>query len=552
MATKAKKRRAPKRTSKPSGRRTSAAPAAEAPERAWTLKLTTPQLLGLTLGTAALYFAYSFLSDGFYQHDEAAHFLNMRTFWHDPNAVLGNWAKPGYKLLYALPALFGATAVTLTNCLVAAFCCFFAYRLAEEVGCRSPLFAFALLAVQPFWLQLSFRNYSEPVTALLLLLALLFHHRARRLVAALLLSYATTIRQEFYPLVGLYGLFLLYKKDWIPALALAAFPLLQHVWGWVATGDPLYLVHQVVGFSGDIQDAYARQGFDHYFVTSLVVFGAFAVTFLLVYLGQALFYKQRAHPFILVPLAVYVLEHAVFNLQAVTIGPSTGGNLRYMLVVAPLVAVLGAIAADRLLAIERRGKLAWVLAPFAAIVFLFMRFAHNNVVLTDEPDPVPVVTTLAALALVFVPLGRKALFGLLAAGCVVLALLAVRPLPLSSEDLMMQDVVAWSKANEVEERPVLATHPLFYYYYDKARPDFEAGASSLSGQTLDEAPPGTFIVWDSHYSYRPRLREHPVNYTDLLEQPERFRLVRDPFVTADRRFGVFVFEKTGEAGTSGP
>ena len=383
MATNVKNRRAPKRTSK----RARPAPTPTSPERAGTLRLPTPQLLGLTLGVAALYFAYSFFSDGFYQHDEAGHFLNMRTFWHDPSAVLGNWAKPGYKLLYALPALLGATAVILTNCLVAAFCCYAAYRLAEEVGCAAPLFAFALLAVQPFWLQLSFRNYSEPVTALLLLLALLFHHRSRRVVAALLLSYATTIRQEFYPLVGLYGLFLLYKKDWIPALALAAFPLVQHAWGWIATGDPLYLVHQVIGFSGDIQDAYARQGFDHYFVTSLVVFGAFAVTFLLVYLGQVFFYKARVHPFILTALAVYVLEHAVFNLQAITIGPSTGGNLRYMLVVTPLVAVLGAVAADRLVAMERRGKLVWVLGPFAAIVFLFMRFAHNNIALTDEAGP---------------------------------------------------------------------------------------------------------------------------------------------------------------------
>ena len=544
MATKAKQRRAPKRQAK---RRGTSAASPAAPERAWALTLPTVPLLGLTLGLAALYFAYSFLSDGFYQHDEAGHFLSMRTFWHDPNAVLGNWAKPGYKLLYALPALFGVTGVTITNCLVAAFCCYVAYRLAEEIGCASPLFAFVLLAVQPFWLQLSARNYSEPVTALLLLLAILSHHQGRRLVAALLISYATTIRQEFYPLVGLYGLFLLYKKDWIPALALVTFPLLQHLWGWMATGDPLYLLHQVVGFSGEIQDAYPRQGFNHYFVTSLVVFGAFAVTLLIVYLGQVLFYKQRVHLFILAPLGVYVLEHAVFNLQLFTIGPSTGGNLRYMLIVAPLVAVLGGVAADRLPAMAHRAKLFWLLGPFAVAVFLFMRFSHNNIVLTDEVDPVPVVTTLAALALVLVPLGKKVLFGLLTSGCVVLALLAVRPFPLSSEDLMMQDVVAWAEANRVEERPVLASHPLFYYYYGLARPDFDEGAASISREALDAAEPGTFIVWDSHYSYRPALRENAVNYTELVEQPERFRLVRDPFITLDQRFGVFVFEKIAEA-----
>lgn len=100
----------------------------------------------------------------------------MQHFWHDPNLALGNWAKPGYKLLFALPALLGPSAVALFNCLIAAFCGYLAYRVASLAGCREPFYALVLLAFQPFWLQLSFRNYSEPVSALLLLLALFFHY----------------------------------------------------------------------------------------------------------------------------------------------------------------------------------------------------------------------------------------------------------------------------------------------------------------------------------------------------------------------------------------
>ena len=53
----------------------------------------------VTLLLMLLYFAYSFKSKGYYQQDEANHYLSMLRFWYDPAAIMGNWAKPGYKIL---------------------------------------------------------------------------------------------------------------------------------------------------------------------------------------------------------------------------------------------------------------------------------------------------------------------------------------------------------------------------------------------------------------------------------------------------------------------
>ncbi|HYE59476.1 MAG TPA: hypothetical protein VD948_13265, partial [Rhodothermales bacterium] len=102
-------------------------------------------LLGLTFALAAGYFVFSLASTGFYQHDEVGHYIGMRQFWHDPASALGNWAKPGYKVLYAPFALLGPPAVALLNSLVAAGCAFAAAKTAQRLGAKTPLFAFVLL-----------------------------------------------------------------------------------------------------------------------------------------------------------------------------------------------------------------------------------------------------------------------------------------------------------------------------------------------------------------------------------------------------------------------
>ena len=55
-------------------------------------------------------YAFSFYSDGFYQGEEGAHYINMKMFWENPSVILGNWAKTGWKLLYIFPVLLGVFA----------------------------------------------------------------------------------------------------------------------------------------------------------------------------------------------------------------------------------------------------------------------------------------------------------------------------------------------------------------------------------------------------------------------------------------------------------
>lgn len=506
-------------------------------------------LLALTFALAGLYFAFSFASDGFYQHDEVGHFVGMRGFWHDPNSALGNWAKPGYKVLYAPFALFGPRAVALLNALVAAGCAFAATKTAERLGVRTPLFAFVLLALQPLWLGLSFRDYAELPTALLLVLGVWAHVADRPALAALALSYAVTMRQELAPVALAYGVWLLVRRKPVPFALLALFPLLQNLWGWAATGDPLYLLHESLGTGANIADAYPRQGVWHYPSTVLVIFGALAFTSLLVYLAQGLFGsgsegKAKWHPVVLVPLGLYTAAHVAFQIQTPAIGPATGGNLRYLTVVAPLLAILGAVGADRLTG-ERgeRARLLWLLAPFALATAVFLGYRDNGIALTDVRWGVPLLTVLLASAVALVPMRSRVRLGAMAGVAVLIALLVVRPFRRTPEDAAVAETAAWARADGLDARPVLVSHPLFHYFNGRAPGDYARGAGAATGAAIRAATPGTRIFWDSHYSHRPALRPDDLTYEALLADTARYRLVRDPFVSSDQGFAVFVFDK---------
>jgi hypothetical protein len=525
------------------------APAAQSPadER---LALSTGLLIGLCAGLAAVYFALSFVSDGFYQHDEVAHYVGMRQFWHDPNSALGNWAKPGYKAIYAFPALLGPTFVALFNACVAAATVWAATRLAQAAGSRAPIVAFGLAALQPMWMALAFRNYSELPTALLLTLAVLMHYGRRFVAAALLLSFACTIRQEFYAIAGLYGLWLLAgPKAWRAALALALFPLLNHLWGWAATGEAGYLLTETLGFGAAIADAYPRQGFWHYFLTSEVIWGALPLACLAAFAVSLLFRQSDGsrwvwHPFIVLPVGLYFAAHVAFQVQTVPIGPATGGNLRYLTVIGPLIAVLGALGLERVRTVPR-WALGAALALLTLLTALFLGYEHNNVRLVDERSAGPFGRMLLASLLLLVPMGlRMRAWG--AAGLMlVFAAWTFRPFERTSEDAMMARVAEWVEASGLDATPLLVSHSLFHYTTGRAPGDYPRGARPVLGPTVEAAPVGTRIVWESHYSYRPQLRPDDVSLEALASDTSRFRLLHPPeaFITRDQRFGAFVFEK---------
>jgi hypothetical protein len=175
-----------------------------------------------------------------------------------------------------------------------------------------------------------------------------------------------------------------------------------------------------------------------------------------------------------------------------------------------------------------------------------MRYKHNNLEMTGEPDPLAPLTVAAASLLAFLPIKRRMLAALLAVCAVGFALLTVRPITLSSEDAIMLRVVEWAKKERFESGPMLVNHPLFFYYQGRLAGDFPHGAEKITRERVEAAPVGTKILWDSHYSYRPEFDDTQVDFTYFMERPDRFRLMTEPRYFSDREFWMLVFEKIAE------
>ena len=521
---------------------------------------TNNQLLGITIALAGLYFLYSRSANGFYQQDEAAHFVSMKGFWHNPNSILSNWAKPGYKILYALPSLLGADFVMFVNCLVSAFTCFFAYKIAKLLDSKIAILAFVLAATQPLWINLSFRNYSELITALLLSVGIYLHLKNKFIFASLIASYILFIRQEFYPIFGLYFIYLLINRQFLSAVLLGVFPLIQQVWGMVLTGDMLYLWNQIFGTSEQISGQYPRKGFLHYFKMSVTIFGSVGVTLWVAYLWTWLFerinnlrnkmnfkeaFKDKAN-LILAVSVIYFLMNCIFNSQTLKLGPATGGNLRYLLIISPLVAILGTLQVEKFKASNYRPQILILVSVFALFVAIYMTHPHNFVIFDEkERDWMPLIGVVASLFLMILPLQLRQDFIGLSVIALFVVLVTVRPIKLSEEDKACKSLARWYENYELtkgEPPQLFVHHEMFYYFLGRTAYDFKVKPKAIEEKFLKDAPKGSLIIWDSHYSYRPKMRAESLMYDYFTGKPAQYEMLNQ-LIADDQSFGVLIFEK---------
>jgi hypothetical protein len=499
----------------------------------------------LTLG----YFILSFYSDGFYQDDEIGHYQSMRGFWLDPLSILGNWQKPGFKILYVVPAALGYNVLLISNALTTALVAYAASVLAREVGVKARLAVFGFVAFQPLLYQLSFRTYSELSTALLLTLLVISLYREYDIISALLATYLFTIRQELALIAVILGVLFLFKKKWIPFLLLGASPVLLVFLGWLKSGDWMWFFNDV--FFKGVESKFVRHGFFHYFKLCPFIVGHGITGFILLGLFGGLFendwkayYRRFRHG--LWVGGVYFLIHCLFTSPWIDLSASAG-NLRYILVISPLVAVLAGEGWQRLWQIDSR-KMNLVFGIFGAYLLInavFLSYEYNYVVLLSEKTYM--YTGVAVLTLLLsVLLSRIKITSYLVSTIVLVAVIAVTtlytepPKKNSEENKTVKQMVEWMDRQNLLEREILINHPMFYFYADILKASDPEKYPGLFMRTLETADSGDIVIWDSHYSYRP-VYKMDVQLEYFQDNPD-YRLLQR-FVSRDQRYVAFIIEK---------
>lgn len=519
-----------------------------------------------TIVLSITYFLFSKTSDGFYQHDEAGHFISMRTFWYDHTSALGNWSKPGFKLIYVVPALLGEQFVIYFNCLIAAFTSFFVYKLAKQLKSQYAGLAFFLLATQPLWILLSSRNYAELISAFLIVAGIYLHYKKKYYWTALIASYLCLIRQEFYLLYGLYGLYLLFNKRFLPAIVSTIPQIFVSLWAYIANGDILYIYNSVFDFSEKTDDAYPRQGFSHYFRMASVIFGSVNLTLFFAYLSVNLVRLKKVNLFVLSTAVIFFLLHSLFNSTTLEFGPASGGNLRYMVVIAPLIALMAALSLDDFMKLNKKQRIAWsfMLAGFVAAIGVFQTYAHNNIVFLDKRSWEMLYFAIPTALILMIPYKKvnpTILSIILISLSFILSAYTIKPYERSPEDNTMKSVTDWyqhqvkmgtrGRSDNIlfdEDTQVLSVHPLFFYYQGKTMYNFSKPVLPINKESVDTTEIGSLIIWDSHYSYRPKLHDDDLPVGFFLDRPYNFQLIKQ-LQSVDKNFSAYGFLKLTQLDT---
>lgn len=491
-----------------------------------------------------IYFVFSYFSNGFYQDDEVAHYINMRDFWSNPWIIMSNWGKPGWKIFLVIPALAGFKFTLLINSFITALTAYFTVILAKAVKFKNAILAGVLFAFQPLILQLSFRNYAEIFTGLLLVLTLYFYYKDKYILSALMCGLSFTARQEAALLGLALAIFFIIEKKYLPILFLGVFPLLLDLLGYFHTGDILWVWSEMKGL-GELNMGVNRSFF-HYFGVLIYIIGPVAFSLFIIGLIVPFIGKEKFQNFNTKESLIYIFFFIVFLFQCYLVEKGTNpGSWRYLLQISPFIALIALIGFNQLPDKRTKSYVIGTLAFTIVIILLFLSKAATGLVITDTPEFSKLIAIIlfTAGAFFYVLSARIAKMNQLVIFTAVIAIgftfLTEKPKQQTPENTAINNIAEWYKQNKNNSPEVLYNHSLIIFYGNITGTE-KQNFKILNMKSLEEAPKGSLVVWDSHYSYRPEYKND--TQLEFLEKNPNYKLLTQ-FASSDRRFAAFIFEK---------
>ena len=492
---------------------------------------------------AIIYYTYSRYSNGFYQDDEVAHFINMRDFFTDPFIIMSNWGKPGWKIFLVLPSLLGNDFVLIINSIISALTAYFTILLAKEMKMKNAILAGIFFAFQPHVLQLAFRSYAEIFTGLLLVLCLYFYFKENYILSVLLAGFAFTVRQESALLCVILAVFMIMHKRYVPILYIGVFPLLVNLIGFAHTGDPIWAWTEMQSLSEF--NLGIERSFFHYFQIYIYITGPIVFALFLVGLVYPFMLKDKKE-FKNRELIIYLFFFVVLLFQCYLVAKGTNpGSWRYLLQVSPFAAIIALIGFNEALNLKVKKYVIPTLVSAAILILLFLSKESTGLLVTEKAEYLKLVSVLVLLGvfIFLISMSKEVKFMQV---IILTAILSIgytfyteKPKQQGPENIAVKQLAEWYSSNTDKSQQVLYNHSLVLFYagiFGEQKKNFKI----LNMKSLAEAPKGSIVIWDSHYSYRPEYK----NDTQLeeLQNNPNYKLLNQVGST-DRRFVAFIFEK---------
>lgn len=500
------------------------------------------------------------LSNGVHHDDDLVHFLMARWSWWYPEYLLHVWGRPGLTAPMALVAGWGDVDLAwhlsrVLSAIVSAASALLAAQLALRLGVGRRWRVVVACYLQPLFFVLGFTTLTENFTAFYLIAAVALLDRGNARSASVVFSLALLTRHEALLFVPIWLFALAWRRKsvselvvlsvmtiWAPIAHNLLFRVFLEDWPFMIflqpTGSTQYLA---TGWGAYIPDAiYA---FTPWLAVLAVVGGLSAVPVVWTRTSWAdQFLRSTLFLLVVIP-AAFFLAHAVITATGVY---GSGGFGRFMVAIAPFVAVLAVMGWDRLCRSSdphRRIHAGW---SIAAIGWLVIWLACESE-LTAGRLPLTqgtlvnagrvLLASLVVLCLVMSFSNASGRARSLAAMFILALTIAqvgalVRPLRLNEKQLEVARVTRELARRGLADRPFMAADAWFTYGLGL----IENPRALKNSALLASMPVGSIVIWDSVYS---GSDYHGLSLSDLRESGA---YVERPEWAAETRF--LVYEKT--------
>ncbi|MGB4853214.1 MAG: hypothetical protein WBQ38_12945, partial [Ignavibacteria bacterium] len=119
--------------------------------------------------------------------------------------------------------------------------------------------------------------------------------------------------------------------------------------------------------------------------------------------------------------------------------------------------------------------------------------------------------------------------------------LSFNPKKLSPENIAVKETSEFISSLNLKDKEVFYNHTFIPFYNDKYYRESPGNFKRLISENLKNAGQGSIVIWDSHYSYRPKDMKNDVQLEVLKNNPG-YKLLKN-VNSSDGRFASFVFEK---------
>lgn len=489
-------------------------------------------------------------SDGYHHADDLSHFQITSWAWTWPRYLLHDWGRPGFTILYFLPAYFGWGACRAWSAVLSAVIAYLAVRIAQHLQMRRVWLVPLLLYAQPRFFTLAITTLTETALALYLTTAVYLALRQRWRSAAAVLSLGLIARHEAIAIVPVFVAFA-WAQD-VPLrriLPVVWAPLFFNTIAWVFSMNPsLALLAQPAGTG-----QYGWSGPQEFFARTIEAFGPALAA--LGFAGVKHVWRMRGGPFVVAVALTLFFTHVLLRTFGLF---DTGGYARFLVPISPLWAILTAAAWNRLSAADPRARSAAARDTVIAALLLLgaMEIQLRTSVL---PFEIPklweaswavriAVFMLVVLMLAGKPSSRAgagAHYSSAGLRCGLAAVMALASFSLSGplhpepDERQIDAELAWLRDNGFADRPVVAAHAWVNYRTDRKLDPHDRGFA----HNADAAPIGAIIIWDRKFT---PFNHGPASLDDLTARNTTFRLLRVSPPRGDRPPLLYLFEKTSQ------